>query len=233
MAGGYLLGHAFYTQAFEKNQTLHEWYSHYYLHRDRKQVVTAINYFLADNFPAAAVRKKALQGFFSTLFREYPEQAVDWINESRLSKNERRPLLIALSQAGMKKAARRLAQHDGWSKDELHRLDQGALSVITPPNAVRASDIGWLWGAFKASGDTRHLDRIFDILIFNTDQQNRAANESLQTVIIQTLQYHRANDSLVDEHYQQRYTGMPTAIQEELDILFAAFDEGDGEADCE
>lgn len=220
--------------AFEKNKTLHEWYNHYYLHRDKKLLVPALNYFYSAKFPASELKKMSIQGFFSVLFKQHPQQAVKWVAKSQLSPAERTHLLLALSTAGLTRQAIKWAKQDNWPDDDLSRLSHPEMP-LEPAKLVikRDIDIGFLWGAFKASGNKQYLNKIMDTLLQQFDSKNKLISELIIITAIKTLHYHRSNDSVIDDYYLARYANLSPKIQEELDILFAAHEGEDGSLDCD
>lgn len=234
MAGLYFIASTGNLLAFEKNKTLHEWYNHYYLHQDNRLLVAAIDYFYSARIPASELKKMSRQGFFSALFKQHPQQAIKWLARSQLSSAQRMPLLLALSTAGLTIQAMKRAKQDNWSSEDLARLNHPRLP-LDPASLVvmRDTDIGFLWGAFKASGNKQYLDKILDTLLQQSSSTNKHSNEAIITTAIQTLHYHRSNDSLIDDYYLARYENMSPQIQEELDILFAAHEGEDDSLDCD
>ena len=235
IAGLVLFNYPAYPQAYTKSLVLHEWYSHYYLHKDTKQVVAAMNYFLADNFPASIIRKQSTQGFFSLLFNRHPDQAVKWISNNSLSMTERKPLILALAQAGMPDEARELARKNGWTEDAITHLSvlAGQIPTLRPLAILTAGDTGWLWGAFKATGQTTYLDRIVDKLLQTLTPTSGAQDIEVQTAIIQALLFQRNSDDVVARHFQDRYTALPIKLRDDLDILLASQAEGNRDVDCD
>lgn len=173
-------------------------------------------------------------GFFSQLFKQHPQQAVKWIKQSSLSSDERKPLLLALSLAGLTKQAIDQARKDHWTDNEIVDLNHPKVS-LTPANLVinQDVDIGFLWGAFKASGNKQYLDKTINTLFQSLGSASKITSESISTTAIKTLHYHRSIDTIIDTHYVSWYDRLDPKTQEELDILFAAHEGEDGSLDCD
>lgn len=194
----------------------------------------ALKYFYSAKYPATELTKMAKLGFFSQLFKQHPQQAVKWIKQSSLSSDERKPLLLALSLAGLTKQAIDQARKDHWTDNEIVDLNHPKVS-LTPANLVinQDVDIGFLWGAFKASGNKQYLDKTINTLFQSLGSASKITSESISTTAIKTLHYHRSIDTIIDTHYVSWYDRLDPKTQEELDILFAAHEGEDGSLDCD
>ena len=211
---------------------LHEWYSYYYTHQDNSEIIKSINYFLASGFPASALRKKSLQGFYSQVFKQNPAQSVKWIKQSNLSRDERRPLVFALAQANQLDNALELARLDNWDSPDIIKLSSVQSPLDKKINAVSPDDIAWYWGAFKASGNRIFLEKIVDTLIQVIDA-NSVIGDETQRTLLQTMNYHIEHDERVKTFYAQRYKTFSKEIQGEIDILLSEHDVDDNELDCD
>lgn len=99
------------------------------------------------------------------------------------------------------------------------------------------TDIGFLWGAFKASGNQHYLDKILDTLLQQSESTSTSLTKRIITTAIQTLNYHRSTDGTVNNHYLNRYANLSAHAQEQLDILFADHEsdtnDDDDDIDCD
>ena len=220
--------------AGENNKVLHEWYNHYYLHRDNQRLIKALDYFYTKDYSATELKTYSHLGFFSMVFRPHPAQAVNWLNSTHLSAIERRPLLLALATAGLTRQAVNLAVKDKWLNEDLTLLKHPTISFDLSDTIISKDvELGFLWGAFKASGDTFYIAKIIDILLQQINSASNEHTESILDMAVKTLQYHRKNHRAVDDYYQARYASLNSSSRAELDILLAADTGEESDPDCD
>lgn len=228
----YLLSSAVY--ALDNKQKLQEWYNHYYQHQDTRLVVPALEFFYASSHSQSPLRVMSLQGFFSTLFKSHPDLATGWVTDSQLSIDERKPLLIALSMAGLKSQAIDIAKHDHRPGSEIRLLENPELTLENKIQSMTKDfEVGLLWGAFKASGDTKYLDKLINLLLKNIQSQTSNNNEDVLNTVTKSLQYQRLHDSVINTYFHKRFNELNEEQQTEIDLLFAGLDDNGSEIDCE
>jgi len=142
---------------------IQDWVTYYYLDKDASQVVESLRDMAQDGALGAGPQEAPLASFFSEVFRASPQQAVGWIEAAQLDAESRKPLIKALWLAGLEDEAAKLARLDGWPKADLEKLRK------PPPDrySFRISDpshLDMMWAAFMATGDSRYVLRVIDVL---------------------------------------------------------------------
>lgn len=216
----------------KRDQTLHEWLKYYYLHRDTRKVITALNYFYSDQIKLNAARKMALTGSFATLFQQHPEQAVNWIKDSDLTAKQRRPLILNLWYAGLSTAALNLANSDGWTQLEIGRISRPAPKILDIP-LKHPAQIGLLWGAYRVSGDQRYIARVIRILLDSAEHAETPQQQQIVTIAAQSLFVYQAQHDQVAHQFEQIRLSLSIDEQLNLDLLLGENEVADDVADCD
>lgn len=140
-----------------------DWLTYYYLEKDTSQIVESLRDMAQEGALDAGPQEAPVASFFSEVFRASPQLAAGWIEAAQLDADDRKPLIKALWLAGLEDEAVKLARLDQWPKADLEKLRK------PPPDryAFRISDpshLDMMWAAFMASGDTRYVIRVIDVL---------------------------------------------------------------------
>lgn len=177
--------------ASDKNK-LQNWLKYYYSHQDQSQVVPAMDFYFGDRQKPNRTRTWSLIGSFSSLFRQHPAKALDWIKQSSLNRQQRRPLIESLWYAGLNKKAITMASSDKWSAKDRQRLATPSPEIKTM-RLHSASQIAMLWGAYRITGDQALLARVITIMLnpeqhsvnTDTDKMSEFAARSLNVYLDQ------------------------------------------------
>lgn len=121
-------------------------------------------------------------GFLATVFAQHPARVDGWLHELRsLPAPHRRLLAAALWQAGDARGADLLRGLPSQAaiRQEVERLASAPAPLIADTAVCSASSMNLQWGAFLASGDERHITRIFDAVGRNQPGLDAAAQLAL------------------------------------------------------
>lgn len=137
-------------------------FNFYYLNPQPDTISSFIQF--VDKNDAAAQSKAFgnVTGFMSEIFRANPGRIDQWLTETPLSKNTQVALVRALWLADMHEFAIQAMRRFHWPENEIDttttRLAKvNNLDAIIPNNG---NDLDLFWGAFFASGEKRHIERI-------------------------------------------------------------------------
>lgn len=214
------------------NQALHEWLKYYYLHRDNRQIVPAINYFFAEQTKVSELRKISLLGSFAILFQQHPEQAADWIKDSNLTKQQRKPLITSLWYAGMANAAVKLAKQDSWTPAEIEKISRPGTKLVDIP-INHSNQIGLLWGAYRISGNQKYIDRVIRILLDSERQGRPDENSKVIIVAAQSLHVYLDQHEQATSQYEKIRQKLSPDDALNLDLLLSENEVTDQDTDCD
>lgn len=216
----------------KRNQVLHEWLKYYYLHRDNSNVVPAMNYFFSSQTKTGELGKMSLLSSFATLFQQHPKQAVDWINDSSLTKQQRKPLITSLWYAGMIDEAVKLAQHDRWTRSEIEKISRPGARIVEI-NIEHAGQIGLLWGAYRISGEQQYIARVIRILLNTEEQNDKDQNDQVIMIAAQSLHIYLDQHEQAASQYEQIRQKLSLDEKLNLDLLLSENEVTDQETDCD
>jgi hypothetical protein len=143
-----------------------DWLTYYYMDQDTAVIGPAIRDLAREGVLNPGPAEAPIASFFSEIFRAHPNQAVGWIEAGKLDAEQRAPLIKALWLAGLKQDAVKLARLDDWPQRDIEKLGK------PPPDrfGFRISDpshLDMMWADFMATGDTRYVVRIIDVLDYS------------------------------------------------------------------
>lgn len=145
-----------------------EWLNHYYENPQPDQFVPAI-YELSRNgyFEQPGHVSQAI-GFIAGVFSRNPEQIDQWVvNLGGLPAPHQRLIAAALWYSGSPKGAEYLRAYSRVVNREL-RAEIDGLLVLKPSlretDVLSASSLNLQWGAFLATGDSRHIQKVLAAL---------------------------------------------------------------------
>lgn len=121
-------------------------------------------------------------GFMATVFEKNPARVERWNAEmSRLPAKTYRLVVAALWQAGHPLGAELLRQmaDETSIRAEVVRLSETPAPLVADTPVRSSSSMNLQWGAFLASGEERHIVRIFDAVGLGERSLDRAARVSL------------------------------------------------------
>jgi hypothetical protein len=158
------------------------WLESYYLNPQPAEVSRALQNLSREGFFDQADNIAVAIGFFATVFAGNPDRVEGWLpTVSRLPARHQRVVAAALWQAGHPLGSdllRRFAPESPVRAEVLRLADTPAQLVTDTP--VRSpSSMRLQWGAFLASGNERHVTRIFDAIGMNEPGLDTAARVSL------------------------------------------------------
>lgn len=208
-----------------------DWFRYYYFHKDNKDIVGAMELLFTGERQYSERKLSSLTAFFATIFQQHSDKAYGWINATRLNESEKRPLIMALWYAGLGQQARRLAKRGDWNEAALAKLAKSPPSLENLP-IKEPTDLAMMWGAFKASGDTRYVMRVIDVLDRpETDNIDDLATPMIKGMAERTLKTHsRRYQSVrqICEAEMARRRGVTKTLLEDIlsDDTIDADDEG-------
>jgi|CXWL01.1.fsa_nt_gi hypothetical protein len=131
---------------------------YYYLEKDTSSVPVILSWvqssrLLENNVGALDL----LTAFFSIIFSDHPESVVSWLKEIDFSGQAQKCMRKAL-------ALSRLSELDGEIFSDNHIAYPPMEKHLLDKQIESPGDIDMMWGAFQASGDTRYVNRIIDVL---------------------------------------------------------------------
>lgn len=216
----------------ERTSKLHDWLKYYYLHQDISQVVPAMDYFFHQDQKLSETRKNALIASFSILFRKHPDQAKDWIEDSDLKDEQRKPLIHSLWYAGLNQEARDLAKEADWSTQEMAMFKRSS-PALTDIQIENAPQVALLWGAYRISGDPAYITRVIQLMLSTATASPSPAAEEIAVFAAQSLNIYMSQHDHVEQIYLKTYPGLSADEKLHLDLLLSEHTVSDDTLDCE
>jgi hypothetical protein len=121
-------------------------------------------------------------GFLATVFAQNPTKVDRWLVElNGVSDKTHRLIIAALWQAGHPLGSEllRVVGQDSVVRNAVLKLSATPAQLITDTPVRSSSSMNLQWGAFLASGEERHITRIFDALGTGERSLDDAARVSL------------------------------------------------------
>jgi hypothetical protein len=123
-------------------------------------------------------------GFLATVFAQNPARVERWLNDlSGLPARHQRLVAAALWQSGNPIGANllRALSADSTVRADVLRLANTPAQLISDTSVRSPSSMNLQWGAFLASGEERHITRIFDAIGMGEPGLDSAARAALAT----------------------------------------------------
>jgi len=171
--------------AFGAERNWKEWMQNYYRTPQPDQVAPAVialsqaGAFKGAGQPATAI------GFLSEVFSRNPERVAGWLESFRnLPERDRRMVTAALWYSGLAEGDRELRQAAAGTVDPELRADLDSLLASAPVAIAQSpvlseSSLNLQWGAFLATGDSRHIVQALAALGSSETGLSAAARTSL------------------------------------------------------
>ncbi len=149
------------TRSFQSADELSEWTTYYYIHNDYSRIPEYLTWHQTSKI--LDDKKHALQpmsALLAVIFSDHPELVENWLKGVEASGNLKEAIKIALQMSGQKTLINEI-----YGETQSNQLFKDT-SLLTMP-VLRGGDLDMMWGAFMASGDTKYVSRIIDILDYS------------------------------------------------------------------
>jgi len=163
----FLAGLALAAPALRAEVSAPAWLESYYLNPQPQALAARVQALSREGFLERPGNVPLTIGFLATVFAQHPARVDAWLQELRaLPENHQRLVAAALWQAGDARGEALLLRLRAPAavREEVRRLATTPAQLIADTAVLSPSSMNLQWGAFLASGDERHVTRIFDAI---------------------------------------------------------------------
>ncbi|MFZ9746083.1 MAG: hypothetical protein ACO3G4_05575 [Opitutaceae bacterium] len=163
----FLAGLALATSALRAEVSAQAWLESYYLNPQPAALAARVQALSREGFLERPGNVPLTIGFLATVFAQHPARVDAWLQELRsLPESHQRLLAAALWQAGDARGEDLLLRLRAPAavRTEIRRLATTTADRIADTAVLSPASMNLQWGAFLASGDERHVTRIFDAI---------------------------------------------------------------------